>query len=47
MKADNTLPGRRAKFYSLTKKGKGQLQVKVENRERATALVVRFLEGAS
>ena len=35
--------GRRAKFYSLTKKGKQQLQVEVENWERATALVGRFL----
>jgi transcriptional regulator len=35
--------GRRAKFYSLTKKGKQQLQVEVENWERATALVARFL----
>jgi transcriptional regulator len=35
--------GRRAKFYSLTKKGKEQLQVEVENWERATALVGRFL----
>jgi DNA-binding PadR family transcriptional regulator len=47
MKVDNPLPGRRAKFYSLTKKGKEQLQVKVENWERATALVIRFLEGTS
>ena len=35
--------GRRAKFYSLTKKGKQQLQVEVENWERANALVARFL----
>jgi transcriptional regulator len=35
--------GRRAKFYSLTKKGKQQLQVEVENWERTTALVSRFL----
>jgi len=39
--------GRRAKFYSLTTKGRRQLQVEVENWERATALVARFLEGAS
>lgn len=39
--------GRRAKFYSLTAKGKRQLRVEVENWERATALVARFLEGAS
>jgi len=39
--------GRRAKFYSLTKKGKEQLQVKVENWERATALVSRFLGALS
>lgn len=39
--------GRRAKFYSLTVKGRRQLQKEVENWERATALVSRFLEGAS
>lgn len=39
--------GRRAKFYSLTPKGRRQLQVEVANWERATALVARFLEGAS
>jgi PadR family transcriptional regulator, regulatory protein PadR len=38
--------GRKAKFYSLTAKGRKQLQVEVENWERATALVARFL-GAS
>lgn len=35
--------GRKAKFYSLTKAGKKQLQVEVENWERATSLVARFL----
>ncbi len=39
--------GRRAKFYSLTTKGRRQLQLEVENWERATALVARFLAGAS
>jgi PadR family transcriptional regulator PadR len=39
--------GRRAKFYSLTLKGQRQLQIEVANWERATALVARFLEGAS
>jgi transcriptional regulator len=39
--------GRRAKFYSLTPKGRLQLQIEVENWERATALVARFLEGTS
>jgi transcriptional regulator len=39
--------GRRAKFYSLTTKGRNQLRVEVENWERATALVARFLEGTS
>jgi PadR family transcriptional regulator PadR len=39
--------GRRAKFYSLTAKGRRQLQIEVENWERATALVARFLEGTS
>lgn len=35
--------GRRAKFYSLTNRGKQQLQVEVENWERTAALVSRFL----
>jgi PadR family transcriptional regulator PadR len=39
--------GRRAKFYSLTPKGRRQLQVEVKNWERATALVARFLEETS
>ena len=39
--------GRRAKFYALTTKGRGQLQVEVENWKRATALVARFFEGVS
>lgn len=39
--------GRRAKFYSLTPKGRRQLQVEMANWERATALVARFLEGTS
>jgi PadR family transcriptional regulator PadR len=39
--------GRKAKFYSLTTKGRNQLQVEVENWERATALVARFFGGAS
>jgi len=36
--------GRKAKFYSLTTKGRRQLRIEVENWERATALVARFLE---
>ena len=39
--------GRKAKFYSLTTKGRSQLQIEVENWERATALVARFFQGAS
>jgi transcriptional regulator len=39
--------GRRAKFYSLTRKGRQQLHVQVKNWERATALVSRFLEEPS
>jgi transcriptional regulator len=39
--------GRKAKFYSLTTKGRNQLRVEVENWERATALVARFFEGTS
>jgi PadR family transcriptional regulator PadR len=39
--------GRRAKFYSLTTQGRIQLQVEVENWQRTTTLVARFLEGTS
>ena len=34
--------GRKAKFYSLTAKGRVQLQTERQNWERATALVARF-----
>lgn len=34
--------GRRAKFYSLTTKGRTHLRVEMENWQRATALVARF-----
>ena len=37
--------GRRAKYYSLTASGRKQLQVQIEDWERASALVARFLEG--
>ena len=39
--------GRRAKFYSLTQKGRRQLRIEVKNWERATAMVARFLEETS
>ena len=35
---------RRVKFYSLTAAGKRQLRIELDNWERATALVARFLE---
>lgn len=35
--------GRRAKFYSLTKEGQRQIQIEVDNWNRASALVTRFL----
>jgi PadR family transcriptional regulator, regulatory protein PadR len=37
--------GRKAKFYSLTPTGRTQLQVEVENWQRTTALVAKFLEA--
>jgi transcriptional regulator len=37
---------RKVKFYSLTKMGKKQLRVEIENWEKATALVARFLESS-
>jgi len=38
---------RKVKFYSLTKAGRKQLRIEVENWEKATALVARFLEASS
>ena len=39
--------GRKVKLYSLTRTGAKRLHVEIENWERATALVARFLEGRS
>ena len=39
--------GRRAKFYSLTNKGKEELEKEIQTWERATALVTRFLQDLS
>ncbi len=38
---------RRAKYYSLTRTGRKQLQVEVENWERTSTLVARFLAPES
>jgi len=38
---------RKVKFYSLTKAGRKQLLVEIENWEKATAFVARFLEASS
>jgi transcriptional regulator len=38
---------RKVKFYGLTKAGARQLRLEVENWEKATALVARFLEAKS
>jgi DNA-binding PadR family transcriptional regulator len=35
------------KFYAVTKAGMKQLQAEVENWEKSTALVARFLEAKS
>jgi transcriptional regulator len=35
---------RKVKFFSLTKAGQKQLRVEIQNWEKATALVARFLE---
>ncbi|MCW5966502.1 MAG: PadR family transcriptional regulator [Bryobacterales bacterium] len=37
---------RKVKFYSLTRSGRKQVQVEVENWQKANALVARFLEAA-
>lgn len=37
--------GRKARFYSITPQGRKRLSAEVENWERATALVARFLES--
>ena len=39
--------GRRAKFYSLTKKGKKELATEIDDWERANTLVNRFLQELS
>lgn len=39
--------GRQAKFYSITRAGRKQLQDEVENWRRMTALVGRFLRATS
>jgi transcriptional regulator len=38
--------GRKAKFYSLTKRGRKQLETEVENWERTAEMVARFLQGS-
>ena len=38
---------RNVKVYSLTRSGRRQLRIEVENWEKATALVARFLEASS
>ncbi len=35
--------GRRAKFYSLTRRGRRQLHAEADNWQRASAIVARFL----
>jgi transcriptional regulator len=35
---------RKVKFFSLTKAGRKQLEVEIQNWDKATALVARFLE---
>ena len=37
---------RKVKFYSLTRAGRRQVRIAVENWEKATALVARFMESS-
>jgi PadR family transcriptional regulator PadR len=37
---------RNVKFYSLTRSGRKQLQIEIENWEKSTAFVARFLEAS-
>ncbi len=39
--------GRKAKFYSLTKAGRKQLQVEVENWDRISGVITRVLQPAT
>jgi PadR family transcriptional regulator PadR len=39
--------GRRAKFYSVTRLGRKQLQAETDNWARASSIVARFVEGLS
>jgi PadR family transcriptional regulator, regulatory protein PadR len=38
--------GRKARYYSLTKTGKGQIEKETESWERVAATMARFLEAA-
>ncbi|HEY7790528.1 MAG TPA: PadR family transcriptional regulator [Vicinamibacterales bacterium] len=39
--------GRRAKFYTITRTGRKQLQAELENWSRASGIVARFIEDLS
>lgn len=39
--------GRRAKFYSITRAGRKQLQAELDNWSRASGIVARFIEDLS
>lgn len=39
--------GRRAKFYTITRAGRKQLQAELENWSRASGIVARFIEDLS
>jgi len=44
-KAGDTDTGRRAKFYSITRIGRAQLEAETANWDRATSIVARFVKG--
>lgn len=46
-KEGETDTGRQAKFYSITRAGRTQLQAETDNWDRAASIVARFVKGLS
>jgi transcriptional regulator len=46
-KAGETDTGRQARFYTITRSGRAQLEAETANWDRAAAIVARFVKGLS
>jgi transcriptional regulator len=46
-KSGDTDTGRQAKFYTITRRGRVQLEAEAANWDRATSIVARFVKGLS